>query len=71
MLFYHDNAIHCSLKSRRLFDKNQPELAVSQASLVVQIVSHDLFKAFCNNAAFLGNNWTEKTQGIALDGLTV
>ena len=65
MLFYNDNAIHCSLKSRRLFDIYQPEMAVSQASRVVQIVSHDLFKAFSfalqTQFAVIMLNFPEKT----------
>ena len=41
-----ENVIYSSLKSQHLFDKYQPEMAVSQASRVVQIVSQDFFKAF-------------------------
>ena len=46
MLFYNDNPIYSSLQIQRLFAKYQPEMVVSQASRVMKIVSHNLFKAF-------------------------
>ena len=47
MLFKNDNAIYSSLQIQCLnMAKYEPEMVVSQAPRVMQIVSHDLFKAF-------------------------